>query len=85
MASCLDKAFNGTCFDSEAMALIKDAFDAAWHEVCSTNAPFSTVRTSIIRDRLAHTILGLAEKGELNPIVLRRRALMSLRASEKLS
>jgi hypothetical protein len=79
------KPFNGTSFDSESVALIKQAFEAAWHEVCSTNARFSSVRAIALRDRLAQTILHLAENGERNPVVLKCRAVMSLKALEALN
>ena len=80
-----DKSYNGSSFDSESVALIKEAFEAAWHEVCSANTPFPAVRATHLRDRLAQTILHMAEKGERNPTVLKRRAVMSLKALELLS
>ena len=83
--SWFEKPYNGSSFNSAAVALMKEAFEAAWHDVCSTNTSFSTVRATALRDRLAQTILHLAEKGERNPAVLKSRAVMSLRASEALN
>ncbi len=83
--SWFEKPYNGTSFDSQVMALLKDAFEAGWHELCSTNPPIAAVRAAILRDRLARTILHLAEKGERDPGVLRTRAVMSLRATEHLN
>jgi hypothetical protein len=83
--SWFEKPYDGSSFDSENMALIKEAFEAAWHEICCTSSPFTAQRTLALRDRLAQTILHLAEKGERKPAVLKTRALMALRASERLS
>jgi hypothetical protein len=83
--SWFDKAYNGRSFDAGIVALMKEAFEASWHEVCSTNLPFSTVRAMVLRDRLAQIILHLAEKGERNPAVLKSRAVMSLRATQALN
>jgi hypothetical protein len=82
--SWFDKPFGGASFDSETMALIKDAFEAAWHEIRSSNAVFPAMRADALRDRLGQAILHLAEAGERNPEVLRSRAVMSLKATEGL-
>jgi hypothetical protein len=83
--SWFDKPYKGASFDSEILTLIKAAFEAGWHELCSTNAPIAAVRAGTLRNRLAQTILHLAENGERNPNVLKTRAIMSLRATEHLN
>jgi hypothetical protein len=65
--------------------MLKEVFEAAWHDICSTNARFSTVRADVLRERLAATILKLAQEGERTSEVLRRRAILSLKALEGLN
>jgi hypothetical protein len=38
-------------FDTESMALIKEAFEAAWHELCSKNDNFTSSRAIALRHR----------------------------------
>lgn len=72
-------------FDPPTLAALREVFDAAWHDLCSSNASFTHLRADVLRERLANTIMMLAATGERNPAVLRRRALLSLKAMEHLN
>ena len=72
-------------FDTHTLCMLQEVFEAAWHDICSSNAVFSTIRADLLRERLAATIMELARNGQRNPEVLRRRAIVSLKALEHLN
>ena len=72
-------------FDPQVMKVIQDVFDAAWHDLSCANGFYTTVRADKVRDRLAVTIMRLAGQGETHPDVLKRRALLAVKAFEQLN
>jgi hypothetical protein len=72
-------------FEPHTLTLLQEVFEAAWHDICCSNAMFSAARTNLLRERLAATIMKLAHEGERSSEVLRRRALLSLKALEHLN
>ena len=72
-------------FDPHTLSILQEVFQAAWHDICCSNTAFSAVRAQLLRERLAATIMKLAHEGERRPEVLRRRAILSLKASEHLN
>jgi hypothetical protein len=72
-------------FDPHTLSILQHVFEAAWHDICSSNTVVSTIRAGLLRERLAATIVKLAQDGESSPEVLRRRAMMSLKALERLN
>ena len=67
-------------FSSEAVALMGEAFDAAWIMVQEPTAPHSAA--SGLREQLAHYILMGARMGETSTLALAHAAVERLHAGQ---
>jgi hypothetical protein len=72
-------------FDPHTLSFLQEIFETAWHDICCSNTTLSAVRADLLRERLAATIMKLAHEGERSSEVLRRRAILSLKALEHLN
>jgi hypothetical protein len=61
-----------TTYDPETLAVLGQAFDAAWHELQSAVLP---VDAALAREELAARILFAADQGERDPERLKLHAL----------
>lgn len=76
------KLIQDSAFDSETVALMGQAFDAAWSDVASD---FETQPQAVIdqaRTKLAQAVIHLAATGMLEPDMLKGAALDVLRQSD---
>jgi hypothetical protein len=67
--------FKQDAFDSDTLAVLQQAYDEACAEAGLTAAPNQAPWISETRARLAAMIMDLASAGELDPQVLKKRAL----------
>ncbi len=67
--------FKEKAFDADTLAILQQAYDEACSEAGLRTAPNQAPWISEARARLAATIMDLATTGELDPQVLKRRAL----------
>jgi hypothetical protein len=67
--------FPQKAFDAATLALLQQVYDEACQETGLALAPDASPWASEARARLAATIMDLATAGELDPLVLKKRAL----------
>src|SRR5215207_10084859 len=48
-------------FDPQTLSVLREVFEAAWHDICSSNASFAPIRADLLRERLAANIMTLAK------------------------
>lgn len=67
--------FSNTTYSPETLAILSQAFDAAWHELQA--AAVVPIDAKLARDELATRILVAAARGERDPDKLKLYALVA--------
>jgi hypothetical protein len=76
--SVVQRLTEATSFSPEAVKLMGEVFDEVWATVEPTFADYQPGEIKLARATLARRIIGLAERGQYDPDVLRSMARNSL-------